>query len=124
MLDLKFIRENPVVVKQGIENKNEKSRIDEVLELDKKRREILVIADELKSKRNRVSDEVAKLKKAKEDATALIEEMKGVGEDIKKYDDERINVEAELNNLLAYIPNLPHSSVPVGKSAEIGRAHV
>jgi seryl-tRNA synthetase len=117
MLDLKFIRENPDVVKQGIENKNEKSRIDEVLELDKKRREILVIADELKSKRNRVSDEVAKLKKAKEDATALIEEMKGVGEDIKKYDDERINVEAELNNLLAYIPNLPHSSVPVGKSA-------
>ncbi|MBN8547266.1 MAG: serine--tRNA ligase [Ignavibacteria bacterium] len=117
MLDLKFIRENPDVVRQGIENKNEKNRIDEVLELDKKRREILVIADDLKSKRNRVSDEVAKLKKAKEDATALIEEMKGVGEDIKKYNEELAVVEADLNNILAYIPNLPHSSVPVGKSA-------
>ncbi|MBN8281546.1 M20/M25/M40 family metallo-hydrolase [Zoogloea sp.] len=56
MLDLKFIRENPDVVRQGIENKNEKNRIDEVLELDKKRREILVIADDLKSKVHAILD--------------------------------------------------------------------
>mgnify|MGYP006387925649 FL=1 len=52
MLDIRLIRENPEKVKQGIANKNEKNRIDELLELDKKRRDIIAHADELKSKRN------------------------------------------------------------------------
>ncbi len=118
MLDIKLIRENPEIVRQGIENKNEKNRIDELLALDKKRRELIAVADDLKSKRNRVSDEIAKMKKNKEDASALIEEMKSVGEEIKKYNDELAVVDDEFANLLLYLPNLPHASVPVGRSAD------
>lgn len=118
MLDIKFIRENPEAVKQGVENKNEKNRVDELLALDKQRRELIAVADELKSKRNRVSDEIARLKKNKEDASALIDEMKTVGEEIKKYNDELSVVDEKFSDLLLYIPNMPHASVPVGKSAE------
>lgn len=118
MLDIKFIRENPELVKNGIESKNEKSRVDEVRQLDKQRREILVVSEELKAKRNQVSQEVGKLKKAGQDATAIVIEMKEVSDKIKEYDEKLSNVESELNELLMYIPNLPHSSVPIGKSAE------
>jgi len=118
MLDLKFIRENPELIKQGIESKNEKSRVDEVLQLDKQRREILVVSEELKAKRNQVSQEVGKLKKAGQDASEIVAEMKAVSDKIKDYDDKLTYIEEELNNLLMYIPNLPHSSVPIGKTAE------
>jgi len=118
MLDLKFIRENPELVKQGIESKNEKSRVDEVLQFDKQRRDILAVSEELKAKRNQVSQEVGKLKKAGQDASAIIAEMKDVSDKIKEHDDKLRIVESELNDLMMYIPNLPHSSVPIGKSAE------
>jgi seryl-tRNA synthetase len=118
MLDIKFIRENPDLVKKGIESKNEKSRVDEVLQLDKQRREILVVSEELKAKRNHVSQEVGRLKKAGQDASVIIAEMKDVSDKIKEYDDKLSAVEEELNNLLMYIPNIPHSSVPVGKTVE------
>ena len=118
MLDLKFIRENPELVKKGIESKSERSRVDEILQLDKHRREILVVSEELKAKRNHVSQEIGKLKKAGQDASAIITEMKNVSDKITEYDSKLSSVEAELNDLLMYIPNLPHSSVPIGKSAE------
>jgi len=118
MLDLKFIRDNPELVKKGIESKNEKGRVDEVLQLDKQRRDILTVSEELKAKRNQVSQEVGKLKKVGQDASTIIAEMKDVSDKIKEYDDKLSVVESELNDLLMYIPNLPHTSVPVGKTAE------
>jgi seryl-tRNA synthetase len=118
MLDLKYIRENPELVKKGIESKNEKNRVDEVLQLDKQRRDILAVSEELKAKRNQVSQEVGKLKKNGLDASTIIAEMKDLSDKIKEYDDNLGNVEFELNDLLMYIPNLPHSSVPIGKTAE------
>jgi seryl-tRNA synthetase len=118
MLDLKFIRENPELVKKGIESKNEISRVEEVLQLDKQRRDLLTVSEELKAKRNQVSQEVGKLKKAGQDASTIIAEMKDVSDKIKEYDDKLSVVESELNDLLMYIPNLPHTSVPVGKTAE------
>jgi seryl-tRNA synthetase len=118
MLDIKFIRENPDLVKKGIEAKNEINRVDEVLELDKQRREILVVSEELKAKRNQVSQEVGKLKKAGQDATSIITEMKEVSNKIKEYDEKLASIDTQLNDLLMYIPNIPHSSVPVGKSLE------
>ena len=72
MLDIKFIRENPELVKKGIESKNENGRVDEVLQLDKQRREILVVSEELKAKRNQVSQDVGKLKKAGQNTSPLI----------------------------------------------------
>ena len=114
MLDIKLIRENPGLVKQGIKNKNEKDTVDEILMLDKQRRGILTKAEELKAKRNKVSQEIGKLKKAGENADDIIAEMKTVSDEIKNMDDSLKEVESKLNTLLSWVPNLPHSSVPVG----------
>ena len=118
MLDLKFIRENPELVKQSVENKNEKSTVDQVLELDIERRNLIQKAEDLKAQKNKVSQEVGRLKKAGENADAVIAEMKKVGDDIKELDDKLKETETKLNDLLIWIPNLPHESVPVGKTAE------
>ena len=63
MLDLKFIRENPELVKTGIKNKNEPGKVDQLLELDAKRRKLITRTEELKAEKNRVSQEIGKLKK-------------------------------------------------------------
>jgi len=118
MLDIKLIRENPEKVKLGIANKNEKNRIDELLDLDKQRREIIAHADELKSKRNSVSQQVGQMKKSGQDATEIITEMKRVGDEITELDGKLRSIEEEIDTILRLIPNLPHSSVPVGKSVE------
>ncbi|VAX23854.1 Seryl-tRNA synthetase [hydrothermal vent metagenome] len=115
MLDIKFIRENPEIVKQGIVNKNEKDTVDEILEMDKERRKLLVTVEELKANRNKVSQEVGRLKKAGENADDIVAEMKQVSEEIKQLDEQLRSVDEKLNELLLWVPNLPHSSVPVGK---------
>lgn len=118
MLDLKFIRENPEFVKEGIKNKNEKDRVDEVLKLDEERRSLIVQTEELKHKRNQVSSQIPQMKKAGQDVSPVLAEMKEVADKISDLDFQLKNLETELNNILMFIPNLPHSSVPVGKSSE------
>ncbi len=118
MLDIKYIRENPDLVKQGIKNKNEKDRVDEILTLDEKRRKIISEVEELKAKKNQVSAKIPQMKKAGEDTTQIFAEMKTVSDKISELDNQLKDVETELNSILMFIPNLPHSSVPIGKSAE------
>jgi len=118
MLDIKFIRENPELVKQGIQNKNEKNRVDEILTLDEKRRKIISEVEELKAKKNSVSAKIPQMKKAGEDTTQIFAEMKTVSDKITELDNQLKEVENELNTILMFIPNLPHSSVPIGKTAE------
>jgi len=118
MLDIKLIRENPDLVKQGIKNKNEKDRIDEVLAFDEKRRKIISGVEELKAKKNQVSAKIPQMKKSGEDTTQIFAEMKTVSDKISELDNQLKNIETELNGILMFIPNLPHSSVPVGKTAE------
>ena len=81
-------------------------------------RDIIAHADELKSKRNSVSQQVGQMKKSGQDATEIIAEMKRVGDEIAEYDAKLRTIEEEIDTILRFIPNLPHSSVPVGKSAE------
>ena len=114
MLDIRFIRENADLVKQGLEKKRATVDIDRLLDLDRRRRDILAELESLREKRNRVSAEVAVLKKSKQDATALIADMKQVGDKISANDQQLREVEEELNRQLYYVPNLPHASVPVG----------
>ncbi len=115
MLDLKFIRENPELVADGMRKKGEGIELREFLEIDEKRRMIIQEVEELKRKRNEVSEEVARLKKKREDATSIIEEMREVSKKIKDLDGELSKYEGELKGLLLSIPNMPHESVPVGK---------
>ena len=118
MLDLKFIRENPQLVKQGIINKNEPDRVDELLELDKHRRSLITQTEELKAKKNTVSQEVGKLKKEGKDASSIIAEMKVISDKTKEIDTELHQVEEKINDILYYIPNIPHETVPIGKTEE------
>jgi seryl-tRNA synthetase len=118
MLDLKFVRENPELVKKGIENKNEKSRVDEIITLDEKRRALITETEELKSKRNKVSAQIPVMKKSGQDVKEVLTEMKQVSDKIAELDSELRGIESEVENILLYIPNLAHSSVPVGKTAE------
>jgi len=117
MLDLKFIRENVEIVRNGIHNKNEKDRLDELLELDAKRRALIQETDDLKSKRNKVSEEIAKLKKANQNADDLIAEMKLVSDTIKEKDEIIRSLDSDIENILLFIPNIPHSSVKIGKDS-------
>lgn len=116
MLDLKFIRENPDLVKKGIKNKNENDRVDDVLKLDEERRKLIIRTDELKSKRNQVSAQVPVMKKAGQDISAVLAEMKYVSDQIAEFDSKLKNVEVELEEILMFIPNIAHESVPVGKT--------
>lgn len=118
MLDIKFIRENPELVKQGIKNKNESDRVDEILALDGKRRRIISEVEDLKAEKNKVSSKIPQMKKAGEDTTQIFAEMKKVSDNISELDLQLRDAENGLKDLLMFIPNLPHSSVPVGKTAE------
>lgn len=118
MLDIKKIRNNPEEIKNKILKRGEIyiSFIDEILNLDEKRREILVQADNLKNKRNQVSKEIPKLKKSGEDVAPIMAEMKKVGEEIKKLDDCLTEIDEKIQNILLKIPNIPNETVPEGKS--------
>lgn len=117
MLDLKFIRENPELVRKNIELKGENANIDFLLELDENRRKIIAEVERLKHHRNVVSNEIARLKKEKQDATAKIEEMRVVSDQIKAMDDELREIETKIRAELLKIPNMLHQSVPAGKDS-------
>ncbi|MGE5362849.1 MAG: serine--tRNA ligase [Bacteroidota bacterium] len=118
MLDLKFIRENPEAVRKGLISKNEWDRVDEILKLDVERRDLILRTDELKNKRNQASAQIPVMKKAGQDASQVLAEMKRVSDEITELDGRLRVVEEELENILLYVANLPHSSVPLGKSSE------
>jgi seryl-tRNA synthetase len=114
MLDPKFIRENPEAVRKALRDKGEKADLDSYLALDDRRRNMLVKADQLKHRKNEVSEDIGRLKRDGADASELVVEMRKVGEEIKALDDEIKEIESELEEISRWIPNIPHSSVPVG----------
>ena len=116
MLDLKFIRENPDAVKKGIKNKRETADVKIVLTLDTERRKILQKVEKLKHDRNTFSQEVSKLKREGKDAQKVIDKTRKIGQNIKEFDERLKEIETDLNDNLDRIPNLPHKSVPIGKS--------
>ncbi|MFZ6032959.1 MAG: serine--tRNA ligase [Melioribacter sp.] len=118
MLDIKFIRENPDLVRKGLRDKGAADNVDQILELDEKRRKIIARNDELKALRNKVSSQIPILKKKGEDTTAVFEEMKKVGDEIAELDNELRKIDEELDEILRWTPNLAHESVPVGGSAD------
>jgi seryl-tRNA synthetase len=119
MLDMKLLRNQFDEVKARLQHRGEDiSGLDSFQQLDQKRRELLQQTEQLKNQRNTVSREIAQKKKAGEDATAEIENMRRVGDEIKRLDEVLRRIEAELQDILLTIPNLPHESVPVGDSEE------
>jgi seryl-tRNA synthetase len=115
MLDPKFIRSDPGAVKEAIAAKGEKADVDAYLALDEERRRLLGEVDGLKAERNRVSKEIAELKKKGEKASGRIEAMREVSGRIKEYDERLGGIEEDLGAMLLTFPNRPHESVPPGR---------
>ena len=114
MLDMKFVRENPELVMEAVKRRNGNLDLTEFLELDKKRREITVQVETLKSERNTASQEIGKLKKAGQDATEQMAAVRALGDKIAEDDKELKEIEARLKEILLTIPNIPADDVPVG----------
>lgn len=118
MLDIKYVRQNPDKVREALENRRATADLDKFLKLDEERRNLLFEAEKLKSERNKTSEEIAKKKKAGEAVDQIIARMKEVSQKIKEMDEQINQVEAELENILLTIPNIPDDSVPIGQSDE------
>ncbi len=115
MLDARFVRENIDTVKKSLENRSYILPLGEFLKFEEQRRFLLRESEELKNKRNIVSEEIGRLRVQKQDASRLIEEMKIVSDKIKKLDEKIKLLEENTNEFLLNVPNIPHESVPIGK---------
>ena len=119
MLDVKFIRNNPEAVKEGLRRRgSEETPVDALLDLDRQKRRLLAESEKLKSQRNQVSEEIGQMKKEGMDAQAKILEMREVSDQIKHLDEEIRGIDAEVTDTILRIPNLLHESVPTGLSDE------
>jgi seryl-tRNA synthetase len=122
MLDIKSIRENAAAVRERLATRwaGDEKKVDEALALDEKRRALLGEVEKLKAERNRVSKEIGALMGQKKvaEAEAKKAETKGIGERISAIDKEVAEAEAARDEILLRIPNVPHPSVAVGKTAE------
>ena len=110
---MKFVRENPELVMDAMRKRNANVNLDEFLELEKKRRELTLQVEALKSQRNAASQEIGKMKKAGENADAQMAEVRALGD---KIDKELKDIEARLKEILMTIPNMPAADTPVGSS--------
>jgi len=112
MLSLQFVRENPDLVRDALNKRHDTAPVDEILSLDRQRRDVLTEAETLRARRNEVSKEIGK---TGEKPPKLIEEMRQIGHRVKLLDEELKSIEEELSNLLLRVPNVPDAGVPVGK---------
>ena len=115
MLSLTRIRNNPDLIKAGLEAKNESINLDEILKLDEKHRDNIHQLNEMRAERNRASEEIAGAKRAGENSDDAIAEMKKVSDAIKKLEKEVSEQGQMLNEQIDLIPNVPHDTVPVGQ---------
>jgi seryl-tRNA synthetase len=113
MLDIKFIRENKEAVKKNCEIRNFKVNIDQLLEVDEKRRSLLVEIENLKAQKNQLNDKMVKAEKAEREK--LIKEGKNVKDELSAKEPQLEEIEKEYKNLLIRVPNMTHPDSPVGK---------
>ena len=118
MLDIKFVRENVELVEKKMKERKAEVDLASLLDTDVKRRELLQQVESLKHERNTVSEAIAKLKRAKEDASSEIERMRDVSQQIKELDQRVRELDEQLQNMLLSIPNVHHETTPVGASEE------
>ena len=120
MLDLNFVRENLPLVEEKLRQRgmDPSAVLKDFRELDTKRRQAITEAETSKAQRNQATEEIGKLKKSGQDASAAMAQAKDLREKISELEKTASDFDAQLRDILAGIPNLPHASVPVGKSAE------
>lgn len=117
MIDIKLLREKPEIVRASLDARGSKIDLNAILEIENLRRQVLQKVEEARSMRNSLSDEIGRLKRAKQDALASsqMEEMKGVNERLKEHEELLRQYETQFNEAAMGIPNIIHSSVPRGR---------
>ena len=118
MLELAFVRDHLELVEQKLAQRGWSMKLDQFREVDQNRRKLLTEVEGLKNQRNKASEEIGRLKKQGQDASGIIQEMKGLSDRIQLLDQEVGQLDVQMHEILVNLPNLPHSSVPVGASAE------
>lgn len=117
MLDIKFIRSNPEKIKEALKNRNSDVAevVDELIELDSKRRNLIASVEAMKAKQKSVTKEIPLLKKNGQDTSGIMEDMKVLSDNISELNSDLSVLEEKVNDLILMIPNVPHESVPIGK---------
>jgi len=114
MLDMKMVRENPENIRKMLKDRDVQFDLDSLLELDKKRRDMIISTDELRKKKNEMSIKISEAKKTGSEATTIIHEMQSVSQDLTKLEEIQQSTELEYSKLALTIPNTLDKSVPCG----------
>jgi seryl-tRNA synthetase len=117
MLELKFVRQNLKQIETSLENRGESADLESFIDCDAQRKTLLLEIEDLRHRRNVVSEKIAAMKRNKENADNLVVEMRQVADRIKVLDQDLSENEGKINHILFRIPNLPHHSVPIGKDS-------
>ncbi len=117
MLSIKFIRENPEIVQSGVTAKGENPNLEKILQIDKEHRSLLTQLNEYRTERNRASEAIGLAKREGRDTSSAIDAMQSVAATIREMEELTSAKEQELRTLLLGMPNLPHTTVPVGEDA-------
>jgi len=118
MLDLRFVRENIDILKEKLTLRGDDLDLNPFVQVEQERRELIQKTEALRSKRNQVSDEISRLKQKRKDAEDLVAQMRQVSQEIKDLETDLKKQEEKLQAFLLIIPNVPHSSVPVGSNEQ------
>ncbi|HOV89549.1 MAG TPA: serine--tRNA ligase [Syntrophorhabdaceae bacterium] len=118
MLDSKIIREKPDLLYENLRKRGISFNVDALLKIDEKRRALIRETERLKNEKNKLSDDIARLKKVGGETKALIEHLKDTGRKIGELDEELRDTEKEWDDMMLMIPNIPHQSVPEGTTDE------
>ena len=114
MLDMKLVRQNPEKIRKMLKDRMVEFDLDLLLQLDEKRRELIINTDRLRNKKNEMSIKISDVKKANKDASSQIQEMQSAGQELAKLEEVQHKTEADYKKLAFSIPNLLHESVPIG----------
>ena len=118
MLEIKYVRKNLSLVQEALINRGGKADLETFVQIEAKRREILLSLEELQHRRNVVSEQISGMKKTGENADVLVGEMREVSSTIKALEKDLSENDEALNLFMYTLPNIPHSSVPVGKNED------
>ena len=114
MLDMKMIRENPENIRKMLKDRDVQFDLNLLLQLDEKRREMIISTDELRKKKNEMSIKISDAKKANKDVSTLIQEMQSTSQELAKLEEVQHKTKTDYKKLAFSIPNLLHESVPIG----------
>ncbi len=121
MIDVKLLRESSGVLQEALAHRGSTLDLNAILNLDGARRQVVYEMEQLRAEQNRANEEIARLKRSKQDASEAIAAMKKVSGEIKAYEEKVRESDAQLREQMLIIPNLPHQSVPVGPDASFNR---